>query len=134
MADATRMETSTDQGNDRGLTWLATGGVLAAVGASSCCIIPLILFSLGISGAWIGTLTALSPFKPVFVAAALGLVGWGFWLNRRARRACTTDGVCTRPMPSRLVPVALWAALGLILTAAAWDWIAPILAPPLLGL
>lgn len=38
---------------------VAAGGILGALAASSCCIIPLVLFSLGISGAWIGNLTAL---------------------------------------------------------------------------
>ena len=27
--------------------------------ASSCCILPLVLFSLGVSGAWIGNFTQL---------------------------------------------------------------------------
>ena len=38
---------------------IAAGGILGALAASSCCIVPLILFSLGIGGAWIGNLTAL---------------------------------------------------------------------------
>ncbi|MGV6811757.1 MAG: mercuric transporter MerT family protein [Brevirhabdus sp.] len=134
MVETTRIAAKDDAHDKTGLRWLAAGGFLAAIGASSCCIIPLLLFSLGISGAWIGTLTALSPLKPIFIAVALGLVGWGLWMNRRARNACHEDGVCTRPMPSRVIPIALWAALALILIAAAWDWIAPVLAPLLLGL
>ena len=47
---------------------VAAGGILGALAASSCCIVPLILFSLGIGGAWIGNLTALAPYKPIFVA------------------------------------------------------------------
>lgn len=43
---------------------VAAGGVLGALAAASCCIIPLILFSLGIGGAWIGNLTALAPTSP----------------------------------------------------------------------
>ena len=41
----------------------ASGGALGAILASSCCIVPLLLLSLGISGAWIGNLTALEPYK-----------------------------------------------------------------------
>ncbi len=33
------------------------GGVFAAVGASVCCLGPLLLLLLGISGSWIGNLT-----------------------------------------------------------------------------
>ena len=36
----------------------ASGGTLGAILASSCCIAPLLLLSLGISGAWIGNLTS----------------------------------------------------------------------------
>jgi len=43
---------------------LAAGGVIGALAASSCCIVPLALFALGISGAWIGNLTALAPSLP----------------------------------------------------------------------
>src|SRR5689334_12650165 len=50
---------------------VATGGVLGAVAASSCCIVPLVLFALGISGAWIGNLTALTPYQPIFIGVTL---------------------------------------------------------------
>src|SRR6185312_8587999 len=53
---------------------IAAGGIVGALAASSCCIVPLILFSLGISGAWIGNLTALAPWKPLFVVATAGLL------------------------------------------------------------
>src|SRR6266481_210174 len=46
---------------------LAAGGVIGAIAASSCCILPLVLFTLGISGAWIGNLTALAPYQPIFL-------------------------------------------------------------------
>src|SRR5258708_30665777 len=59
---------------------VAAGGILCALAASSCCIVPLILFSLGIGGAWIGNLTALAPYKPLFVAGTAGLLGYGSFL------------------------------------------------------
>ncbi len=52
-------ETNTP-GTAKKARWLATGGILATLGASSCCILPLVLFSLGVSGAWVGNLTTLS--------------------------------------------------------------------------
>jgi mercuric ion transport protein len=36
--------------------------VLAAIVGSLCCVAPLILLTLGISGAWISQLTALIAF------------------------------------------------------------------------
>src|SRR5260370_15646676 len=51
---------------------IAAGGILGALAASSCCIVPLVLFGLGIGGAWIGNLTALAPYQPLFVAGTAG--------------------------------------------------------------
>ncbi len=56
---------------------IAAGGILAALGAASCCVIPFALFLAGVSGAWIGNLTALEPYQPVFAAGSLGFVGYG---------------------------------------------------------
>jgi mercuric ion transport protein len=41
--------------------------VLAAIIGSLCCVAPLVLLTLGISGAWIGQLTALEPYRPIFI-------------------------------------------------------------------
>lgn len=114
--------------------WAAAGGVLGAILASSCCILPLVLFSLGISGAWVGNLTALAPYKPVFAAVALGALGYGFWLVHRGPAVCTEGDVCARTAPSRLVRAVMWIALILVLAALFWDWIAPVVAPLMLGL
>ncbi|EQD52224.1 Mercuric transport protein MerT, partial [mine drainage metagenome] len=49
---------------------LAVGG-LAAILASTCCLGPLVLVMLGVSGAWIGNLTVLEPYRPIFLGVAL---------------------------------------------------------------
>jgi mercuric ion transport protein len=107
---------------------VAVGGILGALAASSCCIIPLILFSLGIGGAWIGNLTALAPYKPLFVAGTVGVIGYGFYLVYwKPRRVCADGAVCTRPISSRLVQLALWIATVLVIAAFAFDYVAPLL-------
>jgi mercuric ion transport protein len=106
----------------------AAGGILGALAASACCIVPLILFSLGIGGAWIGNLTALAPYKPIFVAGTAGLLGYGFYLVYwKPRRACADGAACARPIPSSLVQLALWIATVLVAAAFAFDYIAPLL-------
>lgn len=106
----------------------AVGGILGALAASSCCIVPLVLFSLGISGAWIGNLTALAPYKPLFVAGTAGVLGYGFYLVYwKPGRACTDDAACARAIPSRLVQLALWIATVLVIAAFAFDYVAPLL-------
>lgn len=122
-------------GDDRKAARLAaTGGILGALGASACCIIPLLLFSLGISGAWVGNLAALQPYKPIFIAVTFGFLGYGYWMVYRKPKACTEGEACARPLPNRLVKSALWGSTVLILIALFWNWLAPIVAPILLGL
>lgn len=107
---------------------VAIGGILGALAASSCCIIPLVLFSLGIGGAWIGNLTALAPYKPFFVAGTAGVLGYGFYLVYwKPRRACAEDAACARTIPSRLVQLALWIATVLVVAAFAFDYVAALL-------
>ncbi|WP_331374838.1 mercuric transporter MerT family protein [Sinorhizobium chiapasense] len=107
---------------------IAAGGILGALGASSCCIVPLILFSLGIGGAWVGNLTALAPYKPFFVAGTTGVLGYGYYLVYwKPRPACADDAACTRAKPSRFVQAALWLATVLVIAAFAFDFVAPLL-------
>lgn len=113
---------------------VAAGGILGALAASTCCIVPLILFSLGVSGAWIGNLTALEQYKPIFIVITLGFLGYGYWMIYRKPKACSDSEACGRPLPNRLVKTALWGSTFLILLALFWNWIAPVLAPILLNL
>ena len=102
------------------------GGILGALAASSCCILPLVLFSLGISGAWIANFTALAPYQPYIITGTLGILGYGFYLVYvKPKRACA-DGSCARPLPNRLVKSALWAATILIGGAIAFNKVAPL--------
>lgn len=106
--------------------WLAAGGMVGALLASSCCIVPLALIMLGVSGAWIGNLTALEPFKPYFAAVALAFISLGFWhVYVRAPAACADDAYCVRPGATMLTKTALWIAAALIIMVLTIDWWAP---------
>lgn len=105
---------------------LTAGGLFGAVAASACCLVPLTLFSVGISGAWIGNLTQLAPYKPYSIAAAAVFIGGGYWLSYRSRRAgCAEGTVCARPLPRRFVNIGLAAATILVIGAVAFDFLAP---------
>jgi mercuric ion transport protein len=105
---------------------IAAGGILGALAASSCCILPLALFSLGISGAWIANLTALAPYQPYFTAGTLALLGYGFYLVYFKPKQVCADGSCARPLPSRFVKSSLWIATVLIAAAMAFNSVAPL--------
>ena len=109
---------------------VALGGILGALAASSCCVVPLGRVSLGVGGAWVGNLTALAPYKPLFVAATTGVLGYGFYLVYwKPRRACANGAACATLVPSRLVRTALWIATVLVAAAFAFDYVAPLLLP-----
>src|SRR3546814_1516989 len=73
------------------------GASIAAVGASVCCVVPLALVLLGISGAWIGNLTALDPWRPWLSAAALLSLGLAFWSLYGPPSRCRAEGQCVDP-------------------------------------
>lgn len=103
--------------------WTIFGAVGAAVAASACCTVPLILVSLGVGGAWMSRLTALEPYRPLFIGLAVGLMGFAFGRSYTARQGpdceCET-GIKTRSK-NILLGLGALATLGLI----ASPWLLP---------
>lgn len=117
----------TDNTADRKKSWFAAGGVIGAILASTCCIAPLALLMLGVSGAWIGTLTALEPYKPYFAAVALVFIGLGFrQVYFKTKPACVEGSYCATPQSSFITQSALWLATALVLLALTINWWAPL--------
>lgn len=97
---------------------------LAAVGASACCAGPLILLSLGIGGAWIGNLTALEPYRPIFVAlvAVFMVMAW----RRLYREPTYAPGdVCAIPEVAARQRTIFWVVLAMVCLMAASPWLLP---------
>lgn len=112
-----------------GQTGLLAGASLASSAlASACCIVPLVLFSLGIGGAWIANLTALAPYKPLFALIAGGLILSGFIsMHRRRRRSCDVSGYCATALAMRITTAALWFSTLLLMVVLLWPYLLPIL-------
>lgn len=106
---------------------LTIGGVIAALGASACCILPLVLFAFGISGAWMANLTAMAPYKPFFIGAAVIFLSIGFYKTYSKPKAedCEDGSFCARSDSDRINKIALWAAAVLVGLAIVWPYIAP---------
>jgi len=101
-------------------------GGLAAILASTCCLGPLILLSLGISGAWISNLTLLEPYRPIFIGAALVALFFAYRRLFRAPAACTPGEVCAIPQVSATYRLLFWVVAALIVVALAFPYVAPL--------
>jgi mercuric ion transport protein len=99
--------------------------IFTGIGASLCCVAPLVLLSLGLSGAWVANLTALEPVRPLFLLLTLFFVGLAFrklYLNQQvceSGKPCADDEIIRRQrMIFLVVTIPL---LGLL----AFPWFAP---------
>ena len=102
---------------------LLVGGV-AAILASTCCLGPLVLVALGLSGAWIGNLTLLEPYRPFFIGGALVAL---FFAGRRIFRpaqACQSGEVCAVPRTRRVYKIIFWIVSALVLVALVYPYVA----------
>lgn len=102
----------------------AAGGVLGAVAATSCCVLPLVLFTLGVSGSWIGNLVQLAPYQPYFFAITIVCLSCGYWLvYRSSQSSCRISGHAS----NRLVKSTLILATVLVIAAMIFNLFAPLL-------
>ena len=114
---------SPDDGKQAKGGLLAAGGVTGAILASACCVAPLLLLMLGVSGAWIGNLTALEPYKPLFATVALIFIGLGFWqVYFKTKPACDEGSYCARPESALITKSVLWFSTVLVGLALTINW------------
>lgn len=104
---------------------LFAGGV-AAILASTCCLGPLVLITLGFSGAWIGNLTLLEPYRPMFIGAALVAL---FFARRRIYRPatiCKPGKVCAIAQVRTTYKALFWGNAVLVVLALVFPYLAPL--------
>lgn len=101
--------------NDRSLisTTLAAG--LAAIGASLCCVGPLVLLALGIGGTWISYLAALEPYRPIFIGITLVFLFFAFRKLYLIPRQCAPGDSCALPTTLRNQRIIFWLVTVLLI-------------------
>ncbi len=104
---------------------LVAGG-LAAILASTCCLGPLVLISLGFSGAWIGNLTILEPYRPIFIGAALVAMIFAYRNIFRPVQACKPGEICSIPRVRIAYKIIFWIVAVLVVVALAFPYILPL--------
>lgn len=107
---------------------LAAG--LAAIVASSCCVLPIVFVGLGLSSVAAVLIPTLAVLRPYLLAAAVLAVAAAWMIYARRRRTCVTDAACDTVGPGRRPPVWLVLASAIVLLALIWQpWIEPLLLP-----
>lgn len=109
----------------QGRSALVAGG-LAAILASICCLGPLVLIALGFSGAWIGNLTVLEPYRPIFIGAALVAMFFAYRRIFRPAQACKPGEVCSIPRVRITYKIIFWIVAVLVVVALAFPYILPL--------
>ncbi|WP_375254119.1 mercuric transporter MerT family protein [Yoonia sp.] len=107
--------------------WSATGfGVLGALAMTSCCILPLVLVSFGVTGVFIAQLGALYAYKWYTFALSAAFIGYGFYKAYKPvdTEACA-NGTCARPIDRRVMRATLWVATLTVAVAMIFPYITP---------
>lgn len=102
-------------------------GGLAAMVASTCCLGPLVLLMLGISGAWIANLTALEPYRPIFIGVAAVALFLSYRQIFRPAVVCHPGDVCSVPKVRATYKVLFGLVAALLLLSVSYPWIVPYL-------
>ncbi len=101
-------------------------GGLAAILAATCCLGPLVLLLLGFSGAWIGDLTALEPFRPFFVVAAVVALFFAYRQIFRPAVDCKPGELCAVPQVRTSYEALFVLVAILVLIAVSFPFVAPL--------
>jgi mercuric ion transport protein len=95
----------------------AGGSILTAILASSCCIGPLILASIGMSG--LGFIDPIARYRPIFIGITFALIGVSYYFTYGRKRACC-PGESTNRRWTQEVPLWVITAVAVGLVAYAY--------------
>jgi len=102
-------------------------GIVTGIAASICCIGPLLLLTLGVSGSWIGSLSAFEPYRPVFIAVTLLFLGLAFRKLYLVPQSCQVDKPCSLPANLRRQRITFWIVSIAVLATMGFPWYGPFL-------
>jgi mercuric ion transport protein len=120
------MMTTEQETSAESASWLGIGAMLAAIGASVCCVVPLLLLSLGIGGAWVSTLTSVEPVRPFFLILSLILVGLGYRKLYLMPDSCEEGDTCVSSEVKQKQRIIFWIGSAFVFLLLAFPWYAPL--------
>jgi mercuric ion transport protein len=101
-------------------------GAFAAIGASICCVGPLVLLLMGIGGAWVANLAAFEPMRPFFMGATLLFVALAFRRLYLVPQVCEPGTPCADPRTIRRQRLMFWIVVVALASLLAVPWMAPL--------
>lgn len=105
------------------------GGLLAGIAASACCVGPLVLLLLGFGGAWIGSLTALEPYRPIFIgiASVALFIAYQRIYRPKLEQSCEETEACAKPHVNNLYKRLFIGVLIVVLTSIVSPYLVPLI-------
>ncbi len=100
-------------------------GALAAIGASACCVGPLVLLMLGIGGTWVASLTALEPLRPWLVGATVLFLGLAYRRLYLRSPVCEPGAACAKPIVLGRQRRIFWLVSLALVALLSAPWLAP---------
>ena len=102
---------------------MLVGVVVAAIAASACCILPLLLGAASVGT--VGLSAALTPYRPYFIILTVLLLGGAFYFTYRPQKAeCETDCDAKSVHARRISRALLWVVTFFTVGALAYPNIA----------
>ncbi|WP_205574751.1 hypothetical protein [Indioceanicola profundi] len=106
------------------LSGIAAVAGMGALGAASCCALPLLFAGVGLGGAGLAPLLGLAVYRTeIFLAAGLLLAGsWALFLraSRRPSVVCVATGACKPSAGRRWITLSFLTAATVLLLGAGW--------------
>ena len=103
--------------------WLGAGTVLAAIGASLCCILPIAVVILGFGSAALAS--QLEPFRPFLVGLTVVLLGIAFYQAYKPKKTeCAPGESCAVPEQQRRRKIVVWIIAVLALALVTFPYYA----------
>jgi mercuric ion transport protein len=101
-------------------------GTLTAIGASVCCVGPLVLLALGIGGTWVGNLTAMEHYRPIFIGLTLLFLSLTFRLLYLVPQVCAPNTPCADSHTIKRQRMTFWVVAVLLLGLLAVPSLTPL--------
>ena len=96
--------------------------IIAGITASACCIGPLVLLTLGISGSWISNFSVLEPLRPVFIGITAIFLGLAYRKLYLLPKICDADSACANPAYLRKQRIIFWIVTVAVIAIVAFPW------------